>query len=149
VGELVELLTRIRDAVAEHGAEEACRAMTETFIPKLKGNTPVLTSALQASERRDSMTGGGTRVSIVVSTHLPLYASFREHGGDIVPKHTFIDKRTGEEKLGYLHWPGGPFTRFVHQQGSWYMRRTDEWAQEALQAPARAAIDKIIADAGG
>jgi hypothetical protein len=99
------------------GSRDIAAAMGARFTYELKGNTPVLTGALRASEHADGVSGGGTSASVTVSTHLPLYASFREHGGTITVRNARV--LTDGRRF---------FGRSVTQAGSHYMQRTREWA---------------------
>jgi hypothetical protein len=53
-----------------------------------------------------------------------IYANIQEYGGDIWAKHTYVDKRTGITRPGFLRW-GGPggyhFARHVHLPKRPYM----------------------------
>lgn len=179
IADLVAKLKRIQDAVKERGARVVCEAASEEFLHQLQDNTPVLTGALRDSERVNGYTGGGTRVTGNIGTHLELYASFRETGGDIYPRHMLGEGRLdpysreyadlalqnalgrpgAEEKLraagglGFLRWEGEGgvhYSRHVHQEGSWYMRRTvAEAAAGSLDIAAQGALDELIAGAGG
>ena len=137
--ELVARLEKIRNAVADKGARAAVEAMAPVFLHQLEDNTPVLTGALFRGEEIDSITSDGMRATARIGTHTPLYASFRETGGTIHVKHASV-------LTDGTHF----FGKSVTQAGSWYMRRTVEWAEGgALQASCDAAIQRVIDEAGG
>jgi len=153
-------LSRAADELEDHAALDACDDVAAEFLDELHGNTPVLTGALRSSEWRDSLTGSGESATAVVSTHLPLYAAFREHGGTIRahdrPRGGWTGEPTGTfpRRWGIhqhtLHWPGGPFPLEVHQAGSWYMERTvDEMNSGTADDIARNSVLEIIRDALG
>ena len=157
--DFADRLSKAYEDVTDHGALDACEKAARQFKDELQFNTPVLTGALRDSEDLDSLTGSGESATAVVSTHLPLYAAFREHGGTIRahdrPRGGWTGEPTGvfPRRWGIhqhtLHWPGGPFPLEVHQAGSWYMRRTVDWANSGPAAQtARDAVLQIIRDAG-
>lgn len=128
------------------GELENCpRTIAEKFAPGLleafKGYTPVKTGALRDSEGTEVSDGG-----VTFRTHLPLYASFRNYGGDIEPKHTYVDKR-GKVHMGFLHWDG-VFARHVHQEGAHYLETTISWADGALPGVMEEVVQEIF-DASG
>lgn len=161
MGGLDELAARLRRAagvIENDGALRVARAAGGAFLGQLKDNTPVESGALRDSESM-SVSGGGLRATATIGTHLPLYASFRETGGDIFPHDRSRGGWVGSPRVingiryGHhtLHWGGEPgvFAMHVHQEGSWYMRRTVEWAEGGgLDGPARTAVDRIMRDAG-
>jgi hypothetical protein len=129
------------------GELENCpRTIAEKFAPELleafRGYTPKLTGALADSEGTEVSDGG-----VTFRTHLPLYASFRNYGGDIEPKHTYVDKRTGKVHMGFLHFDG-TFARHVHQEGAHYLERTISWADGALPGVMEEVVQEIF-DASG
>ena len=137
LGELAAAFDRAADALERDGATRAARAAGGAFLGQLKANTPVLTGALRASESM-TVTGGGSFASALISTHMPVYASFREHGGTITVKRARVltDGR---------HF----FGKSVTQEGSHYMERTRQWAAGGtLQGPVQTAIDRLLRDAG-
>src|SRR5580693_5817258 len=83
------------DAVAERGAGAATEAMARAFLEKFKDNTPVLTGDLRDGETAAYRAGSGTVVTWRVKTNTPVYAAFRETGGDIYPRHDIGEKRPG------------------------------------------------------
>jgi hypothetical protein len=87
LSEFADALVKAADAVEDHGAIDACDEVSARMLEELHSNTPVLTGALMESERVDSLTGDGASATAVVSTHLPLYARFRERGGTIYARH--------------------------------------------------------------
>ena len=158
LGEFADALGRAADAVSDHGALDACDKASEQFLEKLHENTPKLSGALADSEWRDSLTGSGEYATAVISTHLPLYAKFREEGGTIRahdrPRGGWTGPPTGvfPRRWGIhqhtLHWPDGPFPLEVHQVGSHYMSRTVEWANSGpIQDTATSTVLQIIRDA--
>lgn len=187
VAGLRDALQRATDAVTERGAAEATEAMARAFLDQFKDNTPVLTGELRDHETASYRTGAGTVVTWRVKTNTPVYAAFRETGGDIYPRHDIGEKRLGHPEgggewrgqfaqakvnvtanpvstdeairkalgiggTGYLRFVAGGkvrFSRHVHQEGSWYLRRTDEWAQGGGIRPAgQEAIGRILEDSG-
>jgi hypothetical protein len=184
VAGLRDMLQRQRDAVADRGASQATEAMAKAFLSQMKDNTPVLTGDLRDGEDAAYRTGGGLSVTWRVQTHTPVYAAFRETGGDIYPRHDIGETRLGKPAgggewrgqieqarlrnyylstdpavrkalgfgaTGYLRFEAGGkvhFSRHVHQEGSWYLRRTHEWAQAGgIQPAGQAAIDKLLDEA--
>lgn len=130
----------------EDGAVKIADKFAPAFLQAFKGYTPELTGALKDSEDSE-VSGGGGSAGVVVSTHLPLYASFRNDGGEIKPKHTYVDKRTGKVKQGYLHFDG-VYTRYVKQEGAHYREKTIEWAEGELPAYCQEVIQEIMESAG-
>jgi hypothetical protein len=130
----------------EDGAQKIADKFAPKFLAEFKRVTPVRSGALQDSEDSE-ITGGGGSAGVVVRTHLPLYASFRNNGGDIEPRHTYVDKRTGKEHMGFLHFEG-VFTRHVHQFGAHYREKTIEWAEGELPAYCQEVIREIMESAG-
>jgi hypothetical protein len=137
LGGLAAALDRAADKLGDGGHEIADRFAPD-FLDAFKGYTPRLTGALRSSEDV-TVSGSGC----TVSTHLPLYASFRNDGGDISPKHTFVDKRTGKVREGYLHF-NGTFARHVHQEGSHYRERTIAWASGAIGPICEEIVQQIL-----
>jgi hypothetical protein len=120
------------------GARDIATAMGARFTHELKGNTPVLSGALRASEHSDGTEGGGTSATVTVSTHLPLYASFREHGGTITVKRARV--LTDGHRF---------FGRSVTQAGSHYMQRTAQWAAGGVMDDiAERVASEVMRDAG-
>lgn len=130
----------------EDGAQKIAGKFAPKFLAEFKRVTPVRTGALQDSED-SQVSGGGGSAGVVVRTHLPLYASFRNYGGDISPKHTYVDKRTGKVHEGFLHFEG-TFTRHVHQEGAHYREKTVSWAEGELPAYCQEVIREIMESAG-
>jgi hypothetical protein len=137
LSEFAGALRRAAEYVQAKAADHIVDDCAEKFLEKLKDNTPVLTGALQGGESIDSFSSGGTSASARISTHTPLYASFRETGGEISIKRARV-LTNGVEFFG----------THVHQEGSWYMRRTVEWAEGALPEICQRAITQILEDAG-
>jgi hypothetical protein len=135
-GELAALLRRVQAAVEEKAATEACRDAAVQFARIWRSNTPVLTGALQGSERIDSVSGGGTHAEATLSTHEPAYASFREHGGTIRVKRARV-------LTNHVEF----FGRQVTQAGSWYTRRTLDVSGPALEQACRDALNRVISEA--
>jgi Bacteriophage HK97-gp10, putative tail-component len=56
------------------------------------------------------------------------------------------------DATGYLRFEVGGrvvYSRHVHQEGSWYLRRTHEWAQAGgIQPAGQQAIDRVLEEAG-
>lgn len=137
LSELAAALNRAADALETDAAARCARAAGGAFLGQLKANTPVLTGDLRDSESM-TVTGGGASATALISTHLPLYASFRETGGTITVKRAKV-LTNGSQFFG----------RSVTQEGSHYMARTVTWASGgALQGPVDTAIDRIMRDAG-
>jgi hypothetical protein len=129
LGEFAALLDRVAAELEDDAARECADRAGEEFLEHLKSNTPVLTGALRDSEKVDGTGGGGSSATVTISTHLPLYASFREYGGTIHVRHNYVDKRTGKTHPGFLSDGEHFFGRQVTQKGSGYMQRTVDWAQ--------------------
>jgi hypothetical protein len=186
VAGLRDMLQKMTDAVADRGASQATEAMAKAFLGKFRENTPVLTGELRDGETAAYRTGEGTSVTWRVKTNTPVYAAFRETGGDIYPRHDIREKRLGKDVpgaewrgqfaqagvnitanpvstdeairkalgiggTGYLRFVAGGevrFSRHVHQEGSWYLRRTHEWAEAGgIQPAGQEAIDRILDEA--
>lgn len=109
------------EAVASEFADDAARRAADKvgqeFLAKLKDNTPVETGTLRGSEAVDGGGGGGSSATVRISTHLPLYASFREYGGTIRVRNARV-LTNGVDFFG----------RSVTQHGSAYMAKTVAWA---------------------
>lgn len=142
---LAEALDKLADELSD-GAGEIARRFAPKFLEAFKGFTPSLTGALRDSEDSE-VSGGGGSGGVTVRTHLPLYASFRNYGGDIEPKHTYVDKRTGKVHLGYLHFEG-TFARHVHQEGAHYREKTVSWAEGELPAFCQEVVAEIMESSG-
>lgn len=159
LSEFADALNRAADDLEDHAALDACEDVAAETLDVLHGNTPKLTGALAGSEWMDSLTGSGETATAVISTHLPLYAAFREHGGDIWahdrPRGGWTGPPTGRwpRRWGIhqhtLHWPGGPFPLHVRQDGSWYMRRTVDEMNDRAGEIARNSVLELIRDALG
>lgn len=156
--EFAAVLERAAEAVRDGMALRCANAAGGAFLGELKDNTPVKSGALRDSENF-TVSGGGAAASARISTHLPLYASFREHGGTIHahdrPRGGWTGSPTGvyPRRWGIhqhtLHWPGGGFPLEVTQVGSHYMERTVEWAAGGgIDGPIKAAVERTLRDAG-
>jgi hypothetical protein len=152
-------LRQAQEAIADHGATDCADGAARAFLAQFQENTPVLTGALRDSERVNGVSGSGTQATASISTHLPLYASFRNDGGTIRahdrPRGGWTGSPTGTfpRRWGVhqhtLHWPGGGFPLEVTQEGSRYLERTADWAEGGgLDAPCTEAIEKILHDSG-
>jgi hypothetical protein len=160
LGEFAAALGRAAELLESEGAERAANAGGGAFLGELKDNTPVKTGALRNSEdMAGGGGGGGGSASVTVSTHLPLYASFREYGGTIHahdrPRGGWTGSPTGTYPRRWgrhqhtLHWAGGGFPLEVTQKGSGYMARTVEWAEGGgMDGPIQTAISRVLRDAG-
>jgi Bacteriophage HK97-gp10, putative tail-component len=159
LSQFADALNKAADAVEDHAATDAAEKFSGEFKDKLQENTPVETGALRDSEWVDSVTGSGEEAWAVISTHLPLYAGFRDRGGEIWahdrPRGGWTGPPTGSfpRRWGVhqhtLHWPGGPFPLHVTQAGSHYMARTIDWANGGpCQDSAVNTVVGILHDAG-
>jgi hypothetical protein len=149
LGAFADALDKLADEL-----ENCPRAIAEKFAPELleafSGYTPKLTGALADSEGTEV---GGSGVTF--RTHLPLYASFRNYGGDIEPRHTITRTRFNKKtkqmetvvELGFLHWDG-VFARHVHQEGAYYLEKTISWADGALPGVMEEVVQEIFDDSG-
>jgi hypothetical protein len=119
--DLAEFAARLESVASEledGAARDAAERAGDEFHARLQENTPVLTGALRDSEALDGVTGSGSTAVARISTHLPLYASFREYGGTITVKRASV-LTNGESFFG----------KSVTQHGSEYMGRTVAWAE--------------------
>jgi len=129
------LLSRVNE-----GGRAACDGMVAAFDkgiksdelirttghPSAPGSPPALeTGRLRASFRIKHAEEIGAyrwRSSDAPNT---VYAHIQEYGGDIWAKHTYVDKRTGVTRPGFLRWKGGDggfhFARHVHLPKRPYM----------------------------
>jgi len=96
-----------------------------TGHPSAPGSPP----ALESGRLRDSLRitqaadAGLYRWRSAVNPNT-VYAHIQEYGGDIWAKHTYVDRRTGITRPGFLRWsgPGGVhFARHVHLPKRPYM----------------------------
>lgn len=136
--EFAAALERASAELNERGALDCAEAAGKAFLGELKDNTPVLTGALRDGERINGIFGSGNQATANISTHTPVYASFRETGGTIHVKHATV-LTDGEQFFG----------KSVTQSGSHYMARTVQWAEAGgLDGPVREVIQGILRDAG-
>jgi hypothetical protein len=130
-------LNRTAAALDSEAATRCARAAGGAFLGEFKKNTPVESGALRDSESME-VSGGGTHATAHVSTHLGLYASFRNDGGTIRVKHARV-LSDGKSFFG----------KEVTQKGSGYLERTVEWADAGgMRGPMDTAIDRIFRDNG-
>ncbi len=157
--QFADALRKAASDIKDHGALRACEEACDLFKDKLQENTPVESGALRDSESVDSVTGDGESARGRISTHLPLYAYFREHGGVIRAHDRPRGGWTGEPTGVYprrwgihqhtLHWEGGPFPLQVTQVGSFYMDRTVAWANGgAIADSAKKTVNDMLRESG-
>jgi hypothetical protein len=139
VADLGEFAAALRRAAAElelNGARECAADAGQAYLQVLRGTTPVLTGELRASERVDSVRGGGTHAVATVGAHT-VYAAFRETGGTITVKHARV-----------LSNGSAFFGKSVTQAGSAYFERAGAEAQGPVSAACQKTIEHILGSAG-
>lgn len=136
LGEFAAALDKAAAAVETTAARECAADAGQAFLQVLRGTTPVLSGELRASERVDSVRGGGTHAVATIGAHT-VYAAFREHGGTIHVKNAKVlsDGRSF-------------FGRSVTQAGSHYFERAAAEAAGPIGAACRDTISRILRDAG-
>lgn len=137
--ELPAYMERITRKVNDPGGRAASNAMVQAFDsgikrdelirtvghPSTPGRPPALESGrLRASFRMHRAQQTGAYRWTSDDGPNTVYAHIQEYGGDIWAKHTYVDKKTGETKPGFLRW-GGPggwhYARHVHLPARPYM----------------------------
>jgi hypothetical protein len=136
LSEFAAALDKAAAAVETTAARECAADAGQAFLQVLRGTTPVLTGELRASERVDSIRGGGTFAVATVGAHT-VYAAFREHGGTIHVKNARV--------LSDGH---SFFGKSVTQAGSHYFERAEAAAGGPIEAACRETITRILRDAG-
>ena len=130
-------LNRTAAALDSEAATRCAQAAGGAFLGEFKKNTPVESGALRDSETVE-VSGGGTHARATVSTHLPLYASFRNYGGTIHVKNARV-LSDGQSFFG----------KSVTQKGSAYLEKTVDWGRAGgMRGPMDTAIDRIFRENG-
>lgn len=136
LGELAAALRRAASEIDAHGAMDCAQEAGHEFLVALRSSTPVLTGALRASERIDSLRGGGTDATATIGAHT-VYARFRNDGGTITVKRASV-LTNGTEFFG----------KSVTQAGSHYFETAETRAGPEIKAACQRVIDRILHDAG-
>lgn len=157
LGELAAALRRAADDLALRGATECAKEAGQEYLQVLRGNTPVRSGELRASERVSSIRGSGTRAVATIGAYT-IYARFREFGGTITAHDRSRGGWVGAPRIvgGHLqghhtlHWGGEPghFAMSVTQVGSFYFERTNREAGPRIAAGCQRAIQGILREAG-
>jgi hypothetical protein len=141
VAGLAELAAALRRADREletHGAIDCAHEAGQAYLVQLRLETPVLTGELRASERVDSVRGGGTSAVATIGAH-KIYAAFRETGGTITSHGSWPLRNAAT---------GQVFGHSVTQAGSHYFEHATARAGPAIQEACEKVITKILRDAG-
>lgn len=136
LGEFAAALDKAAAAVETTAARECAADAGQAYLQVLRGTTPVLSGELRASERVDSVRGGGTFAVATVGAHT-VYAAFREHGGTIRVKNARV-----------LSNGSAFFGKSVTQAGSHYFERATREAGGPVEAACQDTISRILRDAG-
>ena len=115
-------------------AHECAEAGAKEYLAALFVTTPVLTGALRASEKINSVSGGGAAAVADVGPDI-IYDKFRNDGGTITSHGSWSlhSKTTGQY-----------FGRSVTQRGSHYMERATAEVQGTLQASMRIILSDFL-----
>jgi hypothetical protein len=136
LGELAAALRKAGEQLELNAARECAADAGQAYLQVLRGTTPVLTGHLRASERVDSVRGGGTFAVATIGAHT-VYASFRETGGTIHVKGARV-----------LSNGSAFFGKSVTQAGSHYFERADAASGGPIDEACENAIAQILSDAG-
>jgi hypothetical protein len=131
-----DALSRAARDLEEKGALRCAQEFQPKFLAEFQRNTPKRSGALAGSEHSD-LEGGGGHAEVKVSTHLPLYASFRNDGGTITVKHAKV-----------LTDGSSFFGKSVTQKGSHYVESTIAWARGAIGPACDDIVQQILEESG-
>lgn len=129
-------LDRAARRLEDGGARRVADEFGQDFLAEFKRNTPVETGALQGSESME-ISGGGSSATVKVSTHLALYASFRNDGGTITVKRARV-----------LTDGASFFGKSVTQHGAHYKEKTVTWAEGAIGGLCDQIVQEILDESG-